>query len=190
VAAINETGLAMDKQVAVLGGGCFWCLEAVYLDVDGVVAVESGYAGGQVKDPSYEEVCGGETGHAEVVRIEFDADRITFRELLGIFFTIHDPTTPNQQGADIGTQYRSVILYLDDAQRVAANAMIEDLQARKLFDRPIVTQVVPLTDYYPAESYHQRYYERNPYQGYCMAVVGPKVAKFRKQFASRLRKRG
>lgn len=179
----------MDKQVAVLGGGCFWCLEAVYLDVDGVLAVESGYAGGEVKDPTYEQVCGGETGHAEVVRVEFDADRITFRELLGIFFAIHDPTTLNQQGADIGTQYRSVIFCLDDAQRDAANAMIAGLQSEKVFGRPIVTQVVPLTNYSTAEAYHQRFYERNPYQGYCMAVVGPKVAKFRKQFTSRLRKR-
>ncbi len=179
----------MDKQVVVLGGGCFWCLEAVYLDIDGVLAVESGYAGGEVKDPTYEQVCGGETGHAEVVRVEFDADRITVRELLGIFFAIHDPTTLNQQGADIGTQYRSVIFYMDDAQRDAANAMIASLQNEKVFDRPIVTQVVPLTNYSTAEAYHQRYYERNPYQGYCMAVVGPKVAKFRKQFASRLRKR-
>jgi peptide-methionine (S)-S-oxide reductase len=179
----------MDKQVAVLGGGCFWCLEAVYLDVDGVLAVESGYAGGEVKDPTYEQVCGGETGHAEVVRVEFDADRITFRELLGIFFAIHDPTTLNQQGADIGTQYRSVIFCLDDAQRDAANAMIAGLQSEKVFGRPIVTQVVPLTNYSTAETYHQRFYERNPYQGYCMAVVGPKVAKFRKQFTSRLRKR-
>jgi peptide-methionine (S)-S-oxide reductase len=179
----------MDRQVAVLGGGCFWCLEAVYLDVDGVLAVESGYAGGDVKDPTYEAVCGGETGHAEGVRVEFDADRITFRELLGIFFSIHDPTTLNQQGADIGTQYRSVIFFMDDAQRDAANAMIADLQGRKVFDRPIVTQVVPLTNYSAAEPYHQRYYARNPYQGYCMAVVGPKVAKFRKQFAPRLRKR-
>lgn len=180
----------MDKQAAVLGGGCFWCLEAVYLDVDGVLAVESGYAGGDVKDPTYEAVCGGETGHAEVVRVEFDADRITFRELLGIFFTIHDPTTLNQQGADIGTQYRSVIFHLDDAQRDAANAMIAGLQSEGVFDRPIVTQVVPLSNYSAAEAYHQRFYERNPYQGYCMAVVGPKVAKFRKQFAARLRKRG
>ena len=179
----------MDKQVAVLGGGCFWCLEAVYLDVDGVLAVESGYAGGEMKDPTYEQVCGGETGHAEVVRIEFDADRITLRELLGIFFAIHDPTTLNQQGADIGTQYRSVIFCLDDAQRDAANAMIAGLQREKVFDRPIVTQVVPLTNYSTAEAYHQRFYERNPYQGYCMAVVGPKVAKFRKQFTARLRKR-
>lgn len=180
----------MDRQFAVLGGGCFWCLEAVYLDVDGVLAVESGYAGGQTRDPTYEEVCGGETGHAEVVRVEFDPQRIGYRDLLGIFFSIHDPTTPDRQGADVGTQYRSIILYADDAQRQAAEATIAALRAGKVFDAPIVTQVVPLTDYYPAEPYHQRYYERNPYQGYCMAVVGPKVAKFRRQFASRLSKRG
>jgi len=178
----------MDKQVAVLGGGCFWCLEAVFLDVEGVLSVESGYAGGQTKDPTYEEVCCGETGHAEVVRVAFDADRLTFRELLGIFFAIHDPTTLNRQGADIGTQYRSVILSVDDAQRDAAQAMIASLESERVFDRPIVTQVVPLGVFYPAEAYHQRYYERNPYQGYCMAVVGPKVAKFRRQFASRLKK--
>jgi len=178
----------MDRQVAVLGGGCFWCLEAVFLEVEGVLSVESGYAGGRTKDPTYEEVCGGETGHAEVVRVAFDADRLTFRELLRIFFAIHDPTTLNRQGADIGTQYRSVILHSDDAQRDAANAMIASLDSEGVFDRPIVTQVVPLGDFYPAEAYHQRYYERNPYQGYCMAVVGPKVTKFRRQFASRLKK--
>ncbi len=178
----------MDRQVAVLGGGCFWCLEAVYLDVEGVLSVESGYAGGQTRDPTYEEVCGGDTGHAEVVKVEFDADRITFRELLGIFFSIHDPTTPNRQGADIGTQYRSVIFHADEAQRDAANATIASLESDRVFDRPIVTQVLPLPHYYPAEAYHQRYFERNPYQGYCMAVVGPKVAKFRRQHASRLKK--
>jgi peptide-methionine (S)-S-oxide reductase len=179
----------MDRRVAVLGGGCFWCLEAVYLDVDGVLAVESGYAGGHVTDPTYEEVCNGDTGHAEVVRVEYDAQRIGFDELLAIFFAIHDPTTLNRQGADVGPQYRSVIFHLDDAQREAARAFVDRLEADEVFDRPIVTQIAPLTNYYPAEAYHQRYYERNPYQGYCMAVVGPKVAKFRKQFASRLKSR-
>jgi peptide-methionine (S)-S-oxide reductase len=179
----------MDRRVAVLGGGCFWCLEAVYLDVDGVLAVESGYAGGHVTDPTYEEVCNGDTGHAEVVRVEYDAQRIGFDELLAIFFAIHDPTTLNRQGADVGPQYRSVIFHVDDAQREAARAFVDRLEADEVFDRPIVTQIAPLTNYYPAEAYHQRYYERNPYQGYCMAVVGPKVAKFRKQFASRLKSR-
>ena len=178
----------MRTEVAVLGGGCFWCLEAVYLDVEGVQAVESGYAGGSVVDPSYEQVCNGDTGHAEVVKVSFDADTISFREILGIFFGIHDPTTLNRQGADIGTQYRSVIFYVDDTQRAQAQALIDELARGDIFDRPIVTQLAPLPDYYPAEAYHQRYYEQHPYQGYCMGVVAPKVAKFRKQFSSKLRR--
>ena len=168
----------MRTEVAVLGGGCFWCLEAVYLDVEGVQAVESGYAGGSVVDPSYEQVCNGDTGHAEVVKVSFDADTISFREILGIFFGIHDPTTLNRQG----------IFFVDDTQRAQAQALIDELARGDIFDRPIVTQLAPLPDYYPAEAYHQRYFERHPYQGYCMAVVGPKVAKFRKQFASKLRR--
>ncbi|MFZ9679360.1 MAG: peptide-methionine (S)-S-oxide reductase MsrA [Quisquiliibacterium sp.] len=179
----------MNKQVAVLGGGCFWCLEAVFLDLDGVLAVESGYAGGNTRDPTYEEVCSGETGHAEVVRVEFDADQISFHDLLGVFFLTHDPTTLNRQGNDIGTQYRSVIYYVDEAQRAEAAGMIDALTAKRVFDRPVVTELSALPDYYAAEDYHQRFFERNPFQGYCMAVVGPKVAKFRKQFASRLKKR-
>lgn len=179
----------MNKQVAVLGGGCFWCLEAVFLDLDGVLAVESGYAGGNTRDPTYEEVCSGETGHAEVVRVEFDADQISFHDLLGVFFSTHDPTTLNRQGNDIGTQYRSVIYYVDEAQRAEAAGMIDALTAKRVFDRPVVTELSALPDYYAAEDYHQRFFERNPFQGYCMAVVGPKVAKFRKQFASRLKKR-
>ena len=178
----------MNNQQVVIGGGCFWCTEAVFLAVDGVLTVESGYSGGHVDDPSYEQVCDGSTGHAEVVRVEFDADRITLREILEIFFATHDPTTLNRQGADVGTQYRSVIFHADDAQRDTARAVIADLTDQQVFDRPIVTQVVPLTNYFAAEAYHQRFYERNPYQGYCMAVVGPKVAKFRKQFASRLKR--
>ena len=178
----------MRTEVAVLGGGCFWCLEAVYLDVEGVQAVESGYAGGSVVDPTYEQVCNGDTGHAEVVKVSFDADTISFREILGIFFGIHDPTTLNRQGADIGTQYRSVIFYVDDTQRAKAQALIDELARGDIFDRPIVTQLAPLPDYYPAEAYHQRYYEQHPYQGYCMGVVAPKVAKFRKQFSSKLRR--
>jgi len=178
----------MNRQTAVLGGGCFWCLEAVYLEVDGVLSVESGYAGGHVENPGYEEVCGGGTGHAEVVRVEFDADRISYREILAIFFGIHDPTTKDRQGADVGSQYRSVIFHLDDDQRAQAEDTIAQLEAGRVFDRPIVTEVARLPVWYPAEAYHQRYYERNPYQGYCMAVVGPKVAKFRRTFASRLRR--
>jgi peptide-methionine (S)-S-oxide reductase len=178
----------MRTEVAVLGGGCFWCLEAVYLDVEGVQAVESGYAGGSVVDPSYEQVCNGDTGHAEVVKVSFDADTISYREILGIFFGIHDPTTLNRQGADIGTQYRSVIFFVDDMQRAQAQGLIDELARGDIFDRPIVTQLAPLPDYYPAEAYHQRYFEQHPYQGYCMGVVAPKVAKFRKQFASKLRR--
>ncbi len=178
----------MNKQVAVLGGGCFWCLESVFLDLEGVLDVESGYAGGQTKDPTYEEVCGGQTGHAEVVRLEFDADRISFADLLGVFFSIHDPTTLNRQGADVGTQYRSVIFHVDESQREVAQRLIESLQTERVFDAPVVTQLAPLPEYYAAEDYHQRFFERNPYQGYCMAVVAPKLAKFRKQFSSRLKK--
>ncbi|MCA3177214.1 MAG: peptide-methionine (S)-S-oxide reductase MsrA [Burkholderiaceae bacterium] len=178
----------MTIETATLGGGCFWCLEAVYLDVDGVTAVESGYAGGQVRDPSYEQVCSGDTGHAEVVRVSFDTDRISYREILQVFFGIHDPTTPNRQGNDIGTQYRSVIFTHSDAQAATAREMIDELERQRVFDDPIVTEVAPVPQYWPGEGYHQRYFERNPYQGYCMMVVGPKVAKFRKQFKHRLKR--
>ncbi len=180
----------MTIETATLGGGCFWCLEAVYLDLDGVTAVESGYAGGHVRDPSYEQVCGGDTGHAEVVRVSFDTGRIGYREILQVFFAIHDPTTLNRQGNDVGTQYRSVIYTHSDEQAAAARAMIDDLERQRVFDDPIVTEVAPVPEYWPGEAYHQRYFARNPYQGYCMMVVGPKVAKFRKQFAGRLRKAG
>ena len=178
----------MTIETATLGGGCFWCLEAVYLDLDGVTAVESGYAGGHVRDPSYEQVCGGDTGHAEVVRVSFDTGRIGYREILQVFFAIHDPTTLNRQGNDVGTQYRSVIYTHSDEQAAAARAMIDDLERQRVFDDPIVTEVAPVPEYWPGEAYHQRYFARNPYQGYCMMVVGPKVAKFRKQFAGRLRR--
>ncbi len=178
----------MAVEVAVLGGGCFWCLDAVYLDVEGVQAVESGYAGGSVVNPSYEQVCQGTTGHAEVVRVSFDPAKISYREILGIFFGIHDPTTLNRQGADVGTQYRSVVFYLDETQQAQAQALIDELARGDIFDRLIVTQVAPMPDYYRAEAYHQRYFEQHPYQGYCMAVVAPKMTKFRKQFASKLRR--
>jgi peptide-methionine (S)-S-oxide reductase len=179
----------MTIETATLGGGCFWCLEAVYLDVDGVTGVESGYAGGAMRNPSYEQVCGGGTGHAEVVKVEFDTDRITYREILQIFFSIHDPTTLNRQGNDVGTQYRSVIFTHSDEQAATARALVAELEADRLFDAPIVTQLAPVPEYWPGEAYHQRYYARNPYQGYCMMVVGPKVATFRKQFKHRLVKR-
>lgn len=173
----------MDRQVAVLAGGCFWCLEAVFLEVKGVLSVQSGYCGGTLPDPGYEEVCGGRTGHAEAVRIEFDPARISYGELLGIFFGVHDPTTVDRQGHDVGSQYRSAIFFVDETQRREAQAMIARLERERVFDASIVTQVVALGDWYPAEPSHQRFFERNPYQGYCRAVVAPKVAKFRQQFA-------
>jgi peptide-methionine (S)-S-oxide reductase len=174
----------MTRQ-AVLGGGCFWCTEAVFLEVKGVTAVESGYCGGHVQSPTYEQICDGNTGHAEVVRIEFDDAQISFRELLEIFFVVHDPTTLNQQGNDVGPQYRSAIFTMDDAQQAEAQAVIDTLTRSRVFDDPIVTEVTPLSNYFPAEAYHQRYFERNPWQGYCRMVVAPKVAKYRKSFGSR-----
>lgn len=174
----------MDRQVAVLAGGCFWCLEAVFLEVRGVLSVESGYCGGTLPDPTYEEVCAGRTGHAEAVRLEFDAGQVAYRDLLGVFFGIHDPTTVDRQGHDVGSQYRSAIFHVDEGQRREAQQTIERLEREQVFDAPIVTQVVALEHWYPAERYHQRYFERNPHQGYCMAVVAPKVAKFRRQFAA------
>jgi peptide-methionine (S)-S-oxide reductase len=174
-------------ETATLAGGCFWCLEAVYLNVRGVEKVESGYAGGRVANPSYELVCSGMTGHAEVVQVTFRPDQISFRELLEIFFTIHDPTTLNRQGADVGTQYRSGIYYHSPEQKADAEAMIKLLEDEKVFPGPIVTEVAPLTEFYPAEAYHRDYYARNPEQGYCRAVVGPKVSKMRKQWASKLK---
>jgi peptide-methionine (S)-S-oxide reductase len=176
------------KQVAVLGGGCFWCLEAVYDQVRGVEDVVSGYSGGQVASPSYKQVCTGTTGHAEVVRVVFDPAAISFREILEIFFSIHDPTTLNRQGADVGPQYRSAIFYIDQDQKDVAEQVIQELDAQKLWDRPIVTQVAPAQPFYPAEDYHQEYFARNPSQGYCQFVIAPKVAKFRKQHLARLRK--
>ena len=171
-----------DKQVLVLGGGCFWCTESVYVGVKGVTDVESGYSNGHVKQPSYEAVCTGTTGHNEVVRLEYDPAQISTREILEIFFVIHDPTTLNRQGNDVGTQYRSGIYFTNDEQHATAKALIDELTKDNAFGRPIVTEVVPLANYWPAEEYHQDFFERNPYQGYCMAVAAPKVAKFRKTF--------
>ncbi len=173
-------------EFATLGGGCFWCLEAVFEELVGVVDVESGYAGGHVADPTYRAVCDGDTGHAEVVRIEFDPARISYREILEVFFAIHDPTTLNRQGNDVGTQYRSVILYHSDEQRRIAEAIIAEAQPS--YGTEIVTRVVPATDYYRAETYHQEYFRHNAAQGYCMFVVAPKVEKFRKTFAAKRRK--
>jgi peptide-methionine (S)-S-oxide reductase len=174
-------------ELATLGGGCFWCLEAVFELLQGVSKVESGYAGGQAPEPSYQQVCTGRTGHAEVVQVTFDPEVLPFAELLDVFFAIHDPTTLNRQGADVGTQYRSVIFYHSEEQRRAAEERVAALNAAGIWDRPIVTEIAPLVQFYRAEDYHQEYFRRNPGQGYCQAVVSPKVAKFRKQFASRLR---
>jgi peptide-methionine (S)-S-oxide reductase len=182
----NQSGTGL--ETIVLGGGCFWCLEAVYLRVDGVVSVESGYAGGHVANPTYEQVCDGETGHAEVVNVTFDPAKISYREILDIFFAIHDPTQLNRQGNDIGTQYRSAIFTQTEAQRETALQAIRELAAEGVYDGQIVTQVVPLDgNYFPAEAYHQNYFAQHPDQGYCAFVVAPKVAKFRQKFAHRLK---
>jgi peptide-methionine (S)-S-oxide reductase len=177
----------MSTQIAVLGGGCFWCLEPAFLDLQGVVAVESGYAGGHVQHPTYEEVCSGGTGHAEVVRVEFDAQQLSYRDILEAFFGLHDPTTPDRQGNDVGPQYRSVIFTTSAAQQQEALSMIERLTRDRVFDDPIVTEVTALPNYFAAESYHQRYYQHHPQQGYCAVIIAPKLAKFRKRFAQRLK---
>jgi len=174
-------------EVAILAGGCFWCLEAVFDDLEGVRDVQSGYIGGATIDPTYEEVCSGETGHAEAVRIEFDPAAISFSDLLEVFFAIHDPTTLNRQGADVGTQYRSEIFAMSPEQRATAERVIRELDASGQFRDPIVTNVSDAGAFYAAEPYHDEYFKNNPYTGYCQAVVGPKVAKFRKQFASRVK---
>jgi peptide-methionine (S)-S-oxide reductase len=175
-------------ETAVLGGGCFWCLEAVFDDLAGVVAVESGYAGGARPDPTYEEVCSGRSGHAEVVRVTFDPSVLSFRDLLGVFFTIHDPTTRDRQGSDVGTQYRSVIFCATPEQRATAEAVVAELGAARLWRDPIVTEIAGPAPFYVAEDYHQEYFDRNGRQPYCQVVVAPKVAKFRKQFRERLKR--
>ena len=175
-------------EVITLGGGCFWCIEPVYLEVEGVARVESGYAGGHVANPTYEAVCSGDTGHAEVVQVTFERNRVRLEDILTIFFTVHDPTTPNRQGHDVGTQYRSAIYYGDEAQGEAVRRFIEDLKRQALFDDPIVTEVAPLERFWRAEDYHQRYFENHPHQGYCAMVVAPKLQKFRKMHAALRRK--
>ena len=172
-----------ELQTITLGGGCFWCTEAVFVKVRGVTDVESGYCNGHVTKPSYEQVCSGDTGHNEVVKLVFDPAQISLREILEIFFVIHDPTTLNRQGNDAGTQYRSGIYVSTPEQGEIASNMLAEMTQAKLFGRPIVTEVMPLSNYWPAEDYHQDFFERNPFQGYCMAVAGPKVEKFRKTFA-------
>lgn len=175
------------RELATLGGGCFWCLEAVFDMVEGVTAVKSGYAGGHVANPTYEAVCTGTTGHAEVVQVELDPAVISYRDVLEIFFGIHDPTTPNRQGADVGTQYRSVIFTHSDEQADIARSVVAELGAEGIWDDPIVTEIEPLVAFYPAEGYHDEYFRRNSSQPYCQAVIAPKVTKFRKRHAHRLR---
>jgi len=177
-----------DHELATLGGGCFWCLEAVYKELKGVERVVSGYAGGHVDNPSYEQVCDGRTGHAEVVQITYDPKVITFRDLLDVFFTIHDPTTKDRQGADIGPQYRSIILFHSPEQKAEAERAIAAVTEEKIWRSPIVTEIVPLDKFYPAEAYHQDYFEQNPRQRYCQIVIAPKVAKFRKEHLARLKR--
>jgi peptide-methionine (S)-S-oxide reductase len=175
-------------ELATLAGGCFWCLEAVFDELKGVESVESGYSGGHVQSPSYAQVCDGNTGHAEVVQVTFDPQVLSYKDLLTVFFTIHDPTTPNRQGTDIGTQYRSVIFYHHEGQKKEAEAVIREIVAAKLWDDPVVTEVIPFDRFYIAEDYHQEYFRKNPFQGYCRAIIAPKVAKFRHKFAERLKK--
>jgi len=183
----NRTISRPGEEFATLAGGCFWCLEAVYDQINGVQSVESGYTGGADDTPTYEAVCEGHTGHAEAVRVTFDPAQISYRELLEIFFVIHDPTTLNRQGNDVGTQYRSAIFYHSPTQRQTAEAVVAAFQQEKIYPDPIVTQIAPAMTWYEAEAYHQEYFARNPLQGYCQFVVGPKVAKFRKQFVARLK---
>jgi peptide-methionine (S)-S-oxide reductase len=174
-------------QVATLGGGCFWCLEAVFDEVEGVVSVESGYSGGKVIQPNYQQVCTGKTGHAEVVQVTFDTEKISYREILEIFFTIHNPTTLDRQGADVGPQYRSVIFYHDLEQKATAEHVMHEIGASGIWDDPLVTQLLPGEVFYMAEDYHQEYFKKNPFQGYCQVVVAPKVAKFRQKFTNKLK---
>jgi peptide-methionine (S)-S-oxide reductase len=176
-----------ELKSTVLAGGCFWCLEAVFQRLNGVTSVESGYMGGKVERPTYEQVCGGNTGHAEVVKVTYDPSVVSFLELLAVFFTIHDPTTPNRQGNDVGTQYRSAIYYADEEQKREAEGAIAELTAQKAFDRPIVTEVAPQSTFYKAEGYHQNYFNNNANQPYCQFVVWPKVEKFEKYFAAKMK---
>lgn len=174
-------------EVATLGGGCFWCVEAVFKELKGVEKVESGYSGGHVEDPTYHAVCTGTTGHIEVVQVTFDPEVVSFRDILSVFFATHDPTTKDRQGADVGPQYRSAVLYHDEEQKKVAEELIAELEAKGVWDRPIVTEVVPFERFYVAEGYHQAYFENNPGQPYCQVIIAPKVAKFRKENVERLK---
>ena len=175
-------------EVATLAGGCFWCLEAIFMEVDGVEDVMPGYTDGTTANPTYQEVCSNNTGHAEAVQLTFNPGKISYREILQIFFSVHDPTTLNRQGEDVGTQYRSAIFYHGDRRRAIAEALIRELNEAQLWEKPVVTQVVPLDKFYPAEDYHREYFSRHPEQPYCQVVISPKVAAFRKQWTKRLKK--
>jgi len=183
----NNNQMTNKMEEATFGAGCFWCVEAIFQDLKGVVAVESGYAGGKIKNPTYKEICSGLTGHAEVIRITFDPSVITFADLVRVLFVVHDPTTLNRQGNDVGTQYRSVIFYNSEEQKETAQRIKEEFEQKAIYDAPIVTQIEPLTNYYPAEQYHQNYYKDNPNQPYCKAIITPKVQKFRKHYFNLLR---
>jgi peptide-methionine (S)-S-oxide reductase len=174
-------------EVATLAGGCFWCTEAVFTELKGVEKVESGYSGGNVPNPTYEQVCDGDTGHAEAINVTFNPEVITYKQLLEIFFTVHDPTTLNRQGADMGTQYRSAVYYHDQKQKETAEEVIREVNSSKIWDRPLVTELAPFDTFYKAEDYHQEYFLRNPNQGYCSIVIAPKVLKFRKKYSSMLK---
>ena len=184
------TGASATEETATLGGGCFWCLEPLFISLRGVKSVTPGYAGGHVENPTYRQVCEGRTGHAEVARVVFDPREISYHDLLEIFFASHDPTTLNRQGADVGEQYRSIILYHSPEQKATAEAVMRDLTAQKLWPDPIVTRVEPFAAFYPAEDYHKQYFEQHPEAPYCAVVIAPKVAKFRKKFAGRLKSAG
>jgi peptide-methionine (S)-S-oxide reductase len=175
------------REAATLAGGCFWCLEAIFDELEGVEKVVSGYSGGKTANPSYKEVCGGRTGHAEAVQVVFDPKVISYREILALFFSMHDPTTLNRQGADVGTQYRSVIFYHNDKQKAIAEQLIKELNAAKIWNAPIVTEVTPFSAFYPAEDYHQNYFKQNASQSYCQVVIAPKLAKFRKHYSDKLK---
>jgi peptide-methionine (S)-S-oxide reductase len=186
--ALPEVFMGINNEVATLAGGCFWCLEAVFDELKGVVSVESGYSGGKLQNPSYAQVCDGDTGHAEVVQVTFDPLVLTYNALLTVFFSIHDPTTLNRQGADEGPQYRSAIFYHDEAQKETAEQVIRKIEDAGIWDHPIVTEVTPFDKFYLAEDYHQEYFAHNSFQPYCRAVIAPKVSKFRKQYVDRLKK--
>jgi len=185
---MNDQDAESPLEIATLGGGCFWCTEAVFQEVEGVEHVESGYAAGDTVEPTYQQVCSGASGHAEVVQVHFNPAVVSYGDILEIFFLTHDPTTPDQQGADVGTQYRSIILYASEEQRRVAEELIGKLTDNDVFDAPIVTQVEELETFYPAEDYHQNYYRQNPSQGYCSVVINPKLTKFRANFADRLKR--